>query len=566
MASFVKEFELTLSRRTQHETINTCYVIFRGQKPVCSRFCNDRIVGPVTFLFTSQYARIMKQLLFIGVLLFSITAFGQGLIPLPEDQYEKLPAPPMLAGATGASERSSLPASYVIPESYFPTPGNQGSQPSCTAWATGYALMSFYQARVNGWSLSEENTTFSPSYVYQNIRQGDCTNGTYITHALDFMKSSGNVPLSYFGYDDKSCEKPSADLKPYAASYTIKNWFRVEDINNLTEIKTYLSQGIPIVIAAYTDKAFQNYKSKSEDDVFTWKSGNYKGGYHAMLAVGYDDLKGAVKVMNSWGPSWGTGGFVWIDYTSFRTMVNEGYVVEKNYSMEDKPEPEPEPEPDPYYDPENAIANYAEEGLGMYGYSEEIREGRNYYSFGFVVSDELLPSITEVVYFYNHPSFQTQYVSVTEGPYFQSSYEGWGCIEDMEAEVFFTDGSSLLYSFDGCELIAQTLEYEDEYEYDFSEVVIEPVVTAYSTDKADKYRFRIELRGIDQISEHVTKVVYDRNHDSFKQPEMTSVDADHDFRAEYVGWGCLQNVIVTIYYDDGSEQSFELNMCDYLGW
>src|SRR3989338_8789927 len=50
------------------------------------------------------------------------------------------------------------------------------------------------------------------------------------------------------------CVKPSADLKSYASTYTIKNWFRVEDINNMTEVKTYLSQGIPIVIAAYTDK------------------------------------------------------------------------------------------------------------------------------------------------------------------------------------------------------------------------------------------------------------------------------------------------------------------------
>lgn len=503
----------------------------------------------------------MKQLFYGLVLLVSSISFSQGLIPLPDDQYEKLPAPPMLAGA---SERSSLPVTYVIPESYLPTPGDQGSQPSCTAWATGYALMSFYQARVNGWSLSEENTTFSPSYVYQNIRQGDCTNGTYITHALDFMKSSGNVPLSYFGYDEASCEKPSADLKSYAAAYTIKNWFRVEDINNLTEVKTYLSQGIPVVIASYTDKAFQNFKNKSDEDVFTWKSGSYKGGYHAMLAVGYDDLKGAVKVMNSWGSDWGTRGFVWIDYASFRTMVNEGYVVEKNYSMEDEPVVDPI-DPDPV---DENISDISEENFGMYGYSEEVREGRNYYSFGFVINEEVLPLVTKVVYFYNHSSFKNQYVTVTEAPYFQTAYEGYGCLEDMEAEVFFEDGSSLIFGFDGCELIAQTLEYEEEYEYeyDLSEVEIEPVVNAYSTDKADKYKFRIELRGINQISDRITKVIYNWNHDSFKQPYLTSTDVANDFRAEYTGWGCLQEVIVTVYFDDGSEQSFELDMCAYLGW
>jgi transcription initiation factor IIF auxiliary subunit len=520
----------------------------------------------------------MKQLFYGLVLLVSSISFSQGLIPLPDDQYEKLPAPPMLAGA---STRSSLPATYVIPESYLPTPGDQGSQPSCTAWATGYALMSFYQSRVNGWSLTEANTTFSPSYVYQNIRQEDCNSGTYITSALDFMKTSGNVPLSYFPYDENSCTKPAADLKQHAVKYTIKNWFRVEDINNLTEIKTYLSQGIPIAIASYTDKAFQDFENKSDNDVFTWNSGNYKGGYHAMLAVGYDDLKGAVKVMNSWGTDWGTRGFVWIDYASFRTMVNEGYVVEKNYSMENEvPVPDPnnnhnntvvDPVVDPYIDedPEYTIADFiSEEAIGMYGFSEEIREGRNYYTFGFVIDEAILPHVSEVIYFYDHPSFKNQYVSVTEGPYFQSSYEGYGCIQTMEAEVFFEDGSSLIFGFDGCELIAQTLEYEEEYEYeyDLSEVEIESVVNAYSTDKADNYKFRIELRGINQISDRITKVVYNWNNDSFKQPYQTSTDVANDFRAEYTGWGCLQEVIVTVYFDDGSEQSFELDMCDYLGW
>src|SRR3989338_5547516 len=158
----------------------------------------------------------------------------------------------------------------------------------------------------------------------------------------------------------------------------------------------------------------------------------------------------------------------------------------------------------------------------------------------FVISDEVLPLVTEVVYFYNHSSFKNKYVTVSEGPYFQTSYEGYGCIEDMEAEVYFEDGSSLTFAFDGCDIIVQTLELEDDYEYDLSEVEIEPVVTAYSTDKADNYKFRVELRGIDQISDRITKVVYDRNHDSFKQPYLTSTDAANDFRAEYTGWGCLK--------------------------
>jgi C1A family cysteine protease len=36
----------------------------------------------------------------------------------------------------------------------FPTPGNQGQQSSCTAWATGYAMRSYYEGRRRNWNFS----------------------------------------------------------------------------------------------------------------------------------------------------------------------------------------------------------------------------------------------------------------------------------------------------------------------------------------------------------------------------------------------------------------------------
>ena len=37
-------------------------------------------------------------------------------------------------------------------------------------------------------------------------------------------------------------------------------------------------------------------------------------GGHAVLAVGYDDKTERVKVLNSWGKSWGKGGYFFMPY------------------------------------------------------------------------------------------------------------------------------------------------------------------------------------------------------------------------------------------------------------
>jgi hypothetical protein len=59
-----------------------------------------------------------------------------------------------------------------------------------------------------------------------------------------------------------------------------------------------------------------------------WNSvgGQQKGG-HAMLIVGYDDSRSAFKLLNSWGPGWGSAGYGWLGYGFFSQVVREGYVA-----------------------------------------------------------------------------------------------------------------------------------------------------------------------------------------------------------------------------------------------
>ena len=59
-----------------------------------------------------------------------------------------------------------------------------------------------------------------------------------------------------------------------------------------------------------------------------------------MTVVGYDDTRQAFKIINSWGPAWGEGGFGWISYNAFEQGAREAYVMEVGASV---PRPEPKP-------------------------------------------------------------------------------------------------------------------------------------------------------------------------------------------------------------------------------
>jgi len=67
----------------------------------------------------------------------------------------------------------------------------------------------------------------------------------------------------------------------------------------------------------YADNTFQAYKS----GVYTSKK-HYKWTNHEIVLCGWDDAKQAWLLKNSWGPTWGINGFMWIAYSANR--VGEG--------------------------------------------------------------------------------------------------------------------------------------------------------------------------------------------------------------------------------------------------
>lgn len=216
------------------------------------------------------------------------------------------------------SSTDPLPDSFVLD---MPAPGDQGQQGSCAAWATAYALGSYYSHLNTGKPYSEA-TNLTAKYTYNQITKGNCT-CTSLLDNLYLMKTQGVCVNYKMPYNDKECAlQPDAVQTADAAAYAIKDWAIVSGGDTVL-IKRALLEKKPVAFGIDVNEEFKKIKAP-----YIWKDWSATGEGHGMVVVGYNNSKHAFRVMNSWSTRWADGGFVWIDYDLFATHTMEPcYVV-----------------------------------------------------------------------------------------------------------------------------------------------------------------------------------------------------------------------------------------------
>ncbi len=257
----------------------------------------------------------------------SSQVFAQGMEPEDEEAYPAFRAVPTF--------RAYLPAQVDLSDD-FPIPQTQGSQSSCSAWAVGYALRSYYAIKQGILDPREMPAAFSPAYLYNQVinAKGNCTTGTRISDTLEFLRQNGTATLRDFPYIDGNCSAiPDSSLQQKSRPNNIDEWRRVS-LQNLDDIKGELANGDPVVFGMMISNTFENLK---RDEIYTAQAGPDSFG-HAMVMAGYDDRRRAFKVINSWGDNWADDGFGWISYDSFSADANSAFVMRLASA---KPDPEP---------------------------------------------------------------------------------------------------------------------------------------------------------------------------------------------------------------------------------
>lgn len=252
---------------------------------------------------------------------------AKGFVREPDTVFQTFPV--------GVRFRNYLPPEVDL-SNRFPVPGNQGQQSSCTAWAVGYAMRSYYEGKRQNWSFASSDQLISPAFIYNSLQEtrGDCSSGIAISAALNLLQKNGAPTLALFPYSENSCTLlPDPAATGMASEFRIRSW-RAIDSKALDDAKGQIRSGNPVVFGMDISDSFENLSGDVVyDDVTSPRTGG-----HAMVLVGYSERRQAFKLINSWGTDWGDKGFGWVSYRAVKQFTDRMFVM-------DVPDLAPAPDP-----------------------------------------------------------------------------------------------------------------------------------------------------------------------------------------------------------------------------
>jgi C1A family cysteine protease len=250
-------------------------------------------------------------LLVLFLLSAPIVARAQGAIIETLDDLKNVPEPPGLRG--------DLPMRVDL-TGKIPPPRTQVDTSTCVSWAAIYAAGSYALRRAG----HGDTLTLSPAFSYNQVsRDRFCLTNTAISNTLDLLRDVGAQPIEEFTFDAGWCGRLPTDAeRQRAARYRIKGWSHF-DATNIDAVKTQLARGAPVIFSMLIGSKLKAHRSQ---DVFSTDEEAVVG--HAMVVVGYDEARKAFAIQNSWGRSWGDGGYAWFAYEFWRRNVKVGFVID----------------------------------------------------------------------------------------------------------------------------------------------------------------------------------------------------------------------------------------------
>lgn len=191
---------------------------------------------------------------------------------------------------------------------------NQYDTNSCTANAAATALEIMYKR-------AGIKIDFSRMYIYWHIRQLGKIRGDVGGYPRDI----GKALAKYGACEEKDWEfnesnlhkQPSEELVKKALQHKIDEYSKISAWTNeglVKEIKTYLANGIPVLVTMKNCVEFKNSLFGNSWREHIWFP-YIRNGAHQVLFIGYDDTAQRFLGANSWGPKWGDGGFFGAPYS-----------------------------------------------------------------------------------------------------------------------------------------------------------------------------------------------------------------------------------------------------------
>jgi hypothetical protein len=240
----------------------------------------------------------------------------------------------------------------------LPPAGRQGNINSCQSYAVAY-LKIIEQAKL--YKSPKPPVPFSPTYLFQQLvatnYKGECTEiGYTLKETFAALSKVGISTITTTPIDNspEHCGKISIspDARVEALKYKCSsNPTRLMNSSlTIVALKEALSNGNAVAVSSLFDTACTREGKKPEyrNKKFVWNKTcpcailDYKNStcvnknkvaLHALLIVGYDTS--GFKILNSFGPDWGTNGFFWIPEGKIISFLDAAYFTDCSL---DKPE------------------------------------------------------------------------------------------------------------------------------------------------------------------------------------------------------------------------------------
>lgn len=211
----------------------------------------------------------------------------------------------------------------------MPEPYDQGSLGSCTAHAIGGAIAyerglahaEFFSGAPPQPIASQPiaDSWFRPSFlqIYYCERALEGTThddaGAYIRDGAKVTAQIGVAPASAWPYDEnKFAKRPPKSVYRAALDTRVTSYMRVAQF--ASDLRAVLAAGDTIVFGFSVYESFESNEVARTGIVPMPKPHESMLGGHAVLLVGYDNVRKLFKVRNSWGSDWGDGGYFWMPY------------------------------------------------------------------------------------------------------------------------------------------------------------------------------------------------------------------------------------------------------------
>lgn len=206
---------------------------------------------------------------------------------------------------------------------------DQGQEGSCTAFAaTG--LFEFRENQLQKspfWFDGFQQT--SPQFVYYTERQHEHSvnkdSGANVGDIVYVMQQVGVCKESTWPYlpgrppNGTEFTKPPPAASQEAAQHKVQT---IQPISSFLGLKSALYDGNPFVFDFKVYESFENPQWSSNPDFSEMPMPDQNTekllGGHEVMSVGYNDEYQAFLIRNSWGTSWGMGGYFWMPYDFIR--------------------------------------------------------------------------------------------------------------------------------------------------------------------------------------------------------------------------------------------------------